>query len=101
MLFGWSNEGDEMGGVCGMFGGEEKRMFGFGGDAWKKEQYGHCAHNIVLKRVPATIVTGENNKYYTTLVCVFVAIFIQHDMSMNRIVVCGLPRSTMLFHIIS
>jgi len=34
-------------------------------------------------------------------VCVFIALGIQHAMRMHHIVVCGLPRSKIFFHIIS
>jgi len=33
--------------------------------------------------------------------CVFVALSIQHEMSVSHIVTIGLPRSRILFHIIS
>jgi len=35
----------------------------------------------------------------TQPVCVFLALDIRHAMRMNRIVICGLPRSTKIFHI--
>jgi hypothetical protein len=33
--------------------------------------------------------------------CVFVALGIQHAIHLRYIVICGLPHSTILFHIIS
>jgi len=34
-------------------------------------------------------------------VCVFVALGIQHAMRVRHIVICGMPRYTVFFHIIS
>jgi len=38
---------------------------------------------------------------HSECVCVFVALGIQHAMRMRHTVTCGLPGSTVVFHIIS
>jgi hypothetical protein len=43
----------------------------------------------------------KSNEYYTTLVCVFVALGIQRAMSMRHIFIGDLPSSTIFFNIIS
>ena len=58
-------------------------------------------YNVTMKRIRATIVAVENNEYYTTRLCVFVALGIKHKMRMRHILICGLPRSTKCFHLIS
>ena len=48
-----------------------------------------------------TIVTVEKQLSITYSECVSVVLVIQYAMNMRRIVICDLPRSTILFHIIS
>jgi hypothetical protein len=47
------------------------------------------------------LLQWKSNDYYTTSVCVFVALGIQQARRMRHIIIYGLPRSTILFHIIS
>jgi len=47
------------------------------------------------------ILQWKSKKYYILCVCVFVALGNQHAMHMRHIVFCGLPGSTVFFHIIS
>jgi len=54
-------------------------------------------YNVILSRVCATTVVVANNVYYTTCVCVFVALGTQHAMRMCPVVICGLPRSNNIF----
>jgi len=39
------------------------------------------------------LLLWKSNKHYTTSVCVFVALGVQHAMRMHHIVTCGLPCS--------
>ena len=54
-----------------------------------------------MRRIRVTIVAMKNNECYTTWVCVFVALGIQHVMRMRHICICVLPGSTKFFHIFS
>ena len=47
------------------------------------------------------LLQWKSSEYYTTWVCVFVALGIQHAMPVHHVVICCLPRSTEFFHIIS
>ena len=51
-------------------------------------------YNVTKRHFLATIVGGENNKYYVVCMCVCVALAIQHVQRMRRIVMCGLSGCT-------
>jgi hypothetical protein len=72
-------------------------------------------YNVTLRRVRVTIVAVEKltivavenltivavEKQYVLHIVSVVTLVTQHAMRMRRIVVCGLPGSTVFFHIIS
>jgi hypothetical protein len=58
-----------------------------------------CTYNITLRRGDANTVAVEKQQVLHILgVCVTLGI--QHAMCMRHTVICGLPRSTIFFHII-
>jgi len=48
-----------------------------------------------------TAAVEKKVRSITKSVCVFVALGIQHKLHMHHTVTCGLPSSTVFFHIIS
>jgi hypothetical protein len=75
--------------------------------ATKKLQDKQCTYNITLRRIRTTIIVVEKQWVLHNLsvcvcvcVCVFVALIIQHAFRMRYTVICGLPPSTIFFHII-
>jgi hypothetical protein len=53
-----------------------------------------------MKHIRATIVAVEEQWVLHNL-CVFAASDIQHAMRLRHIIICGVPHSTILSHIIS
>ena len=69
---------------------------------WKQEtRQAAISINITLSRFRATILTVKRALSITYYEYVFVALDIQHTMRMHRIFICGLPASTIFFHLIS
>jgi hypothetical protein len=67
----------------------------------KRSNRGTAGINVTMRLSLANIVAGEKAICITYFECVFVAFGMQHAMRMRHIFICGLPRSTILFHIIS
>jgi hypothetical protein len=61
------------------------------------KQDGQCRHKVTSRRFRATIVAVKNEVSVIHRECVFVALGIQHAISMRYSVVCGLPRCTIFF----
>jgi hypothetical protein len=57
-------------------------------------------YKVTIRSVRITIVALEK-KSITYAECVFVALGTQQKMRMRHVVICGLPGSTVFFHIIS
>jgi len=60
----------------------------------------HCTYCVPLRRVLVTIVAVEKHCILRTILWVCVC-SLRYPMSIRRIVICGLSRSTIFFHIIS
>ena len=66
---------------------------------YQTNQDRQCTYNVTLRRVRATNCCRKSNKYYIFLVCVC-SLSYPTCKRMRHIVICGLPGSTIFFHII-
>ena len=62
-------------------------------------QDSQATYRVTMKYVRATVVAVEKQQAWHIL-SVFAALGIQHAMRRHSIVICGLPASTVFFHII-
>jgi hypothetical protein len=60
------------------------------GNVWITQHWGACVQPLWKRK---------STEYYTTCVCVFAVLGIQHAMHMRHVIICVLLRSTMFFHI--
>jgi hypothetical protein len=58
-------------------------------------------YNVTLRRVRVTVVAAGKAMSVTYCECVLVTLGIQHAMRVRHFAICGLPRSLIIFHIIS
>jgi hypothetical protein len=65
-----------------------------------RKQESQCTYSLTMRRVRATIVAVKK-QWVSQPEGVFVALVIRHAMGMRHIVMCGLPRSTIFYHVIS
>jgi hypothetical protein len=59
-----------------------------------------CTYNVTLRRLSCNHCCNRKPICITYCECVFVALGIQQAMRMRHIVFCGMPGSTIFFHII-
>jgi hypothetical protein len=65
---------------------------------FEEQQDSKCTYNLTLWRVHATFYfCSDRSISITYSECAFVVLGIHHAIRMRRIVVCGLPGSTMFF----
>jgi hypothetical protein len=60
-----------------------------------------CTYNVTPKACSYYHCCIGKTVSITYSECVYIALGIQHAMHMQHIVICGLPSSTIFFHIIS